>query len=223
MFRIVEMKKLKLGCKPLDTLLGEGIESGIITKIYGEPGTGKTNVCLLASIQCAQAGKKVVYIDTEGVSIERLRQMCADRDFKKIFDNILFFRPNSFEQQEENINEALKIDDVDLIVVDTINMFYRMKLEDDKDGVMRCFTRQVGNLQIATREKNLFVLVVEQVYTDKNGEIKPFTNRDTEYMIKTVIILEKKGIAQRQATIIKHRSQPEGKKTCFKITASGLE
>jgi DNA repair protein RadB len=88
---------------------------------------------------------------------------------------------------------------------------------------MRCFTRQVANLQIATREKDLFVIVVEQVYTDKNGEIKPFTNRDTEHMIKTAIRLDKKGVGERQATIIKHRSQPEDKKACFKITASGLE
>jgi len=42
-------------------------------------------------------------------------------------------------------------------------------------------------------------------------------------MIKTAIKLEKKGVGERQATIIKHRSQPEDKKACFKITASGLE
>ena len=218
-----EMKSLKLGCKPLDDLLGEGIESGVITKIYGETGTGKTNVCLQASRECAKAGHKVAYIDTEGVSIERLRQICATYDFKKILDNILFFSPNSFEEQEKMIANAIKIDEVNLIIVDTINLFYRISLEDDKEGTMRCFTRQAANLQIATRKKDLFVIVVEQVYTDKNGEIKPFTNRDTEHMVKTAIRLEKKGVGKRQAIIIKHRSQPEDKKVCFTITASGLE
>ena len=88
---------------------------------------------------------------------------------------------------------------------------------------MRSFTRQVVNLQIAAREKNLHVIAAEQVYTDKNGDIKPFTNRDIEHMIKTVIKLEKKGVGERQATITKHRSQPEGKKAFFTITSKGLE
>jgi len=220
---MLKMKSLKLGCKPLDDLLGEGIESGIITKIYGETGTGKTNVCLQASREWAKAGNKVAYIDTEGVSIERLRQICTNYDFKNILDNILFFSPNSYKQQEKMITDVIKIDKVNLIIVDTINLFYRINLENDKEGTMRGFTRQMANLQIATREKDLFIIVVEQVYTDKNGEIRPFTNRDTEHMIKTAIKLEKKGVGERQVTIIKHRSQPEDKKACFKITATGLE
>ena len=220
---MLSMKYLRLNCKSLDDLLGEGIESGIITKIYGEAGTGKTNVCLQASRECIKEGRKVAYIDSEGISIERLRQICVNYNLKKNINNILFFNPRSFEEQEKMITDALKIDGVRLIIIDTINLFYRISLEDDKEWVMRCFTRQIANLQIATREKDIFVIVVEQVYTDKNGEIKPFTNRDTEHMIKTVIKLEKKGVGERQATIIKHRSQPEDKKAYFKITESGLE
>jgi DNA repair protein RadB len=88
---------------------------------------------------------------------------------------------------------------------------------------MRSFTRQVAKLQISAREKNFHVIIVEQVYTDKNGDIKPFTNRDTEHMIKTIVRLEKTGVGERRAIIIKHRSQPEEKHTIFKITAIGLE
>jgi len=38
------MEILTTGCKPLDDLLGGGIESKTITKIFGEAGTGKTNL-----------------------------------------------------------------------------------------------------------------------------------------------------------------------------------
>ena len=217
------MNSLKIGCKPLDSLLGEGIEKGIISKIYGESGTGKTNICLQAARECAKSGLKVAYVDTEGVSIERLHQICKSHDFKKIFNNILFFKPKSLDEQRKIILDVTKKDDIRLVIIDTINMFYRINLEDDKEGTMRSFTKQVSNLQIATREKDLFVIIAEQVYTDKNGEIKPFTNRDTEHMIKTVIKLEKKDVGQRRAIIIKHRSQPEENKTCFKITEKGLE
>lgn len=219
-----EMKHLPLKCKPLDDLLGGGIESNIITKVYGEAGSGKTNLCLQAARECAATDKKVAYIDSEGVSIERLNQICAkDYVYKKILDNILFFRPTSLEFQEKMINNAIKIDGVDLIVVDTINLFYRIHLEDDKEGAMRSFMRQTANLQIAARGRDLQVIIAEQVYTDKNGDIKPFTNRDTEHMVKAIIKLEKTGTGERQATIMKHRSQPEGKKAFFTITTTGLK
>jgi DNA repair protein RadB len=217
------MTLLSLGCKPLDVLLGGGLESGIITRIYGEAGSGKTNFCLQAARECIRSGKRVAYIDTEGVSVERLRQICVDCDYEKILDDILFFTPTSFESQEQMICDAIATKGLGLIVVDTITMFYRLNLEDDREGGIRSFTRQVTNLQVAARQKNLFVIITEQVYTDKAGEVKPFTNRDAEHMTKTILRFDRKGIGQREATIIKHRSQPEGKKARFRISTIGLE
>ena len=218
------MKYLKLKCKPLDELLGGGIEKGTITEIYGEPGSGKTNLCLQAVRESVSNGKKTAFIDTEGVSLERLKQICQkDHDFEKIIDKILFYTPDSFESQEKMINEILNLEDIDLIVIDTMNLFYRVNLEDDKEACMRSFLRQMSNLQMGARKKDIFVIVSEQVYTDKNGDVKPFTHRETEHMIKTSVKLEKTGIGKRQATIMKHRSQPEGKTTAFTITACGLE
>jgi DNA repair protein RadB len=127
------------------------------------------------------------------------------------------------EEQESMIKEALKINNLGLIIVDTINLFYRINLEDDKELSMRSFTRQIANLQILSREKKIVAIIVEQVFTDKNGVIKPFTNRDTEHMVKTILKLEKVDLGIRQATIIKHRSEPEEKKAIFKITKKGLE
>jgi DNA repair protein RadB len=191
------MTLLSLGCKPLDELLGDGLESGIITRIYGEAGSGKTNFCLQAARECIRSGKRVAYIDTEGVSVERLRQICVDCDYKRVLRDILFFTPTSFESQEQMICDAIATKGIGLIVVDTITMFYRLNLEDDREGGIRSFTRQVTNLQVAARQKNLFVIITEQVYTDKAGEVKPFTNRDAE--------------------------QPEGKKASFRISTIGLE
>lgn len=215
------MKKLKSKCKPIDDLLNGGIEYGIVTMIYGESGVGKTNFCLQISKECANE-KKVIYVDSEGVSLERLHQICGDK-YKKIVDNILFFKPNSFNEQEKSIKSIKKIKDTGLVIVDTINLYYRMELEDDKDKAMRSFLRQMGNLQMIAREKNIPVVIVEQVYTDKNGEIKPFTHRETDHIIKTMIRFDKKEIGVRTANIMKHRSQPEGKSATFKITAKGLE
>jgi len=217
------MKYLPIKCKPLDDLLGGGIESKSITEIYGEAGSGKTNFCLQASRECALSGKKIAYIDSEGVSLERLNQICEGKDRKKIFSDILFFNPSTFKQQEELIKDALKIKDLELIVLDTFNLFYRLMLEDDEKFAIRSLNRQITDLQIASIKKDIFVVITGQVYSFEKDDVKPFAGRGVEHMAKTIIKLEKIGIGKRQATIIKHRSQPEGNKAVFAITATGLE
>lgn len=217
------MKRLQLKCKPLDDLLGGGIESNTITEVYGEAGSGKTNLCLQASRECVASGKKVAYIDTESVSIERIGQICKGYDYKKMLSNILFFVPTSFEEQEKMTYNAIKVDDVGLIVVDTFNMFYRIKIEDDEEGANRSLNRQMTNLQLAARKKDLYVLIAGQVYGIENDDVKPFAGRGVEHMAKTILKLERVSTGRRRATIVKHRSQPEGKKAFFNITGKGLE
>jgi DNA repair protein RadB len=226
MFCVIEsMTRLSLNCQPLDDLLGGGIENKSLTEFYGEAGTGKTNICLQAARECAKTGKKVGFIDSEGVSIERLQQLCTQKEYneKDILDNILIFSPTTQEDQEKMIKNAIKVQDIKLIIVDTLNIFYRLNLEEDKEKTMRLFSRQVAVLQKAAREKNLHVIITEQVYTDKNGDIKPFTNRDVEHIVKTIIKLEKTDIGMRKATIMKHRSQPEGNTATFQITRCGIQ
>ena len=217
------MKRLRLKCQPLDNLLGGGIDSNSITELYGEAGSGKTNICLQASRECAINGKKVAYIDSEGVSSERLNQICKDFDCKKIFSNILFFHPSSLEEQEKMIKNAIKIKNLELIILDTFNLFFRLTIEDSEKFAIRSLNRQITDLQLAAMKKNLYVIIAGQVYSTENDGIKPFAGRGIEHIAKTIIKIEKNGMGKRQATIMKHRSQPEGKKADFKITAVGLE
>lgn len=217
------MKRLQLRCKPLDDLLEGGIEINSITEIYGEAGTGKTNLCLQSSRECAASGKKVAYIDSGVVSSERLKQLCNDKDCKTILSNILFFNPSSFEEQEKMIKTALELKDLGLIVLDTFNSFYRLMLENDEKFADRSLNRQITELQIAAMEKNIYVIIAGQIYSTENDDVKPFGGRFIERMVKSIIKLEKISSGKRQATIIKHQSQPIGKKAIFSITAKGLE
>jgi DNA repair protein RadB len=127
------------------------------------------------------------------------------------------------DEQEKMIKNAIKIKDLGMIVFDTFNMFYRIKLEEDEKIASRSLNRQITNLQLAARKKNIPIIITGQVYTSEDGEIKPFAGRGIEHMAKTITRLEKIGTGKRQATIIKHRSIPEGKKTFFTITGTGLE
>ncbi|MFD1596627.1 ATPase domain-containing protein, partial [Haloplanus litoreus] len=63
------------GCPPLDDLLGGGFERGTVTQVYGPPAAGKTNLALSAAVQVAASGGTAVYVDTEGLSVDRFRQL----------------------------------------------------------------------------------------------------------------------------------------------------
>jgi len=72
-------------------------------------------------------------------------------------------------------------------------------------------------------KQNIYVIIAGQVYSTENNDVKPFAGRGIEHIAKTIVKLEKIGTGKRQATIMKHRSQPEGKKAFFSLTAQGLE
>ncbi len=217
------MKRLHINCKPLDHLLNGGIESKSITEVYGEAGSGKTNLCLQLSRECANNGKKVAYIDSEGVSLERLNQLLNGYNHKDILSKIIFFQPLSLTDQEEIIRKIIKIRDIELIILDTFNLFYRLILEDEEKPSFRSLNRQITDLQLASIKKNIYVIITGQVYSVENNDVKPFAGKGIEHIAKTIIKLEKIGISKRQATLIKHRSLPEGKKAIFTITSTGLE
>ncbi|MBN2066515.1 MAG: DNA repair and recombination protein RadB [Candidatus Thermoplasmatota archaeon] len=217
------MKRLLLNCNPLDRLLGGGVEEGTITEIYGEAGSGKTNFCLQATRECIASGEKVAYIDADGISIERLRQLCDGYDYKKILSHTLFFTPTSFEEQEQMVTKAINIDGIGMVIIDSFNMFYRMALEYDEEGVNRALNRQITTLQVAARTKGFYVILAGQVYSTEDHDVLPFAGRGIEHIAKTIVKFERVGIGKRQATIMKHRSQPEGKTAMFTITQHGLE
>lgn len=218
---------LLTGCNPIDELLGGGIECGIITQVYGEPGSGKTNLCLQAAIECSKAGKKVIYIDTEGLSFDRFTQIAGEKS-KEIAQNILIYEPMSFEEQYTAICESEKIssENVGLIVVDSATSFYRYELDDEDTGIQgrRELSNQIGFLQGIARKTGIAVLITNQIFSDvgNGGDVRPIGGRGIEHISKTILKLERVGTGERSAKIIKHRSRPEGDMRYFTITAEGL-
>jgi DNA repair protein RadB len=66
-------ERLSTGEAAFDDLLGGGLEPRVITQFYGGPASGKSVLCIIAAVSCLRAGKGVIFIDTEGFSIERCR------------------------------------------------------------------------------------------------------------------------------------------------------
>ena len=220
--------KVALGCRALDDLLGGGVEAGCITLLHGEAGSGKTNFCLQLARNVVRAGHKVIYIDTEGVSLERLEQMTGD-DYDVVAKNILFSEPYSFEEQEKLIDKAVKMTEgspaVGLIVIDSITMHYRLTMRDETRRDERYgLTRQIAKLLRVSRERDIPVVVTSQVYTDiDTGAYMPLGGHMLSHNAKAIVRFERTGLGTRTAVLDKHRHRAEGTRAAFRITAHGLE
>ncbi len=209
----------------IDALLGGGYETRIITTLYGPSSTGKTCLCILAAIETLKQGKKVVYIDTEGgFSIDRALQI--DPEFTSRLDNFLFFKPTSFAQQKQALDKIKDVaDQLSLIIVDSIAMFYRLEVSmaANYSDVNRDLNIQLIQLLQVAREQNIPVLMTDQVYAnlENRNEVVMVGGDLLKYTSKCVIELKKLGKFGR-AILKKHRSFPEGRSVDFLINEKGI-
>lgn len=215
----------------LDELLGGGFEKGTITQIFGPPSSGKSNITLSLAVNVAKNNRKVIYMDTEGgISIDRIKQI-AGSDFSKVANNIIVFEPTSFLEQNENLR-AIDVwlrknhDDVDLIVLDSAVALYRV--DDMKSSKLnKELGKQMGVLSKIARQYDVAVVLTNQIYSaideDGNNDVKAVGGTILQYWSKVIIQLERgEEINQRIATLIRHRSIPEGGKVKFSITSKGI-
>ncbi len=219
--------RVSTGTDALDQLLAGGIESDIISVIYGPGGSGKTNICLHCAISVIRSGKKAIYIDTEGgFSVERLRQLegYSDSVSKKIF----FLRPTSFGGQKKAFEklEGLVDDKIGLIILDSIAMLYRLEIGkgDHIFDLNRELGRQITFLSQIARKKKIPVLMTNQVYSsfDEPNSSAMVGGDLLKYQSKCLIELQNLRSSRRLAILKKHRSLPESKKVIFEIREKGI-
>ncbi|MFH0889819.1 MAG: DNA repair and recombination protein RadB [Candidatus Aenigmatarchaeota archaeon] len=221
--------KLKVA-KPLDNLLSGGIEAGALTNFCGPPGSGKTNVCMLAVVSAVESGKKVIYIDTEGgFSFERFKQLAGDKT-DNILDKIIFLEPKSLKEQEEMIRKCRNIaskEDIGLVVLDSSVALYRLEYAET-DDVMKA-NKQLGihlsMLSGMARDLKIPVVITTHVFKKNDSEILDVIGGDAiKYWCKSIILIDKtRETSVRSATIVKHRSITEGKSVNFLLTETGIE
>jgi DNA repair protein RadB len=216
---------IPFGCASIDSILGGGVESECVTLIYGEAGTGKTNLCLVLASNLASQGKKVIFIDTEGVSIERLRQVSGDR-FEPVSKNILFSEVHGFEEQEKMVEKAVKLadanDEVGLIVVDSISMYYRASSRGEP-SIRKTMSGQAVNLLRVARRRKIPVVVTSQVFTDVDtGNYEALGGHVLHHSAKVIVRLDRVGVGRRRAVVMKHRHVAEGTAAEFRIVQEGV-
>lgn len=222
----MKTERRSTGNTALDRLLGGGLEIRTITQFYGEPASGKSTLCMIAAVTCLRAGHTVVFIDTEGFSIERFRQI-AGTDTETIAERLFLFEPIDFEHQGAVIAEAekiLKTHKPGLLVMDSATALYRTDLEKGRDSI-QMLTRQMIQLLGYSRRYEIPVIITNQVYMDtvKNTYFG-LGGTALEHISKVIVRLEKADSAGfRRARLVKHRSQPEGAYFDYEITGDGIK
>ncbi len=215
----------------LDALLKGGFEKGVITQIFGPPSSGKSNITLTLAVNVAKTDKKVIYIDTEGgISIDRIKQISGP-DFQKVANNIIVFEPTNFLEQNDNI-KAIEIwlrknhDSVDLIVLDSAVALYRV--DDMKSSKLnKELGKQMGMLSKIARKFDIAVVLTNQIYNafddEGNNDIRAVGGTILQYWSKVILQLERGDeVNKRIATLVRHRSIPEGNQAVFSITSKGI-
>ena len=220
------MTKVDFGSPVINKLLNGGLDKDTITTVFGAAGSGKSNFAIIAAISAARRGR-VIFIDTESdFSVERAKQI--EPNIRNILKNITTIRPFEFTEQQKairDLREIIKKEDVELIVIDSLTMLYRLERPDDPKEINLELTKQLTILSSIARRNNIPILVTNQVYSnfDKRDAIKMVGGDILQYWSKCLIRLEKVGIGIRKAEIIKHRALPEGSAVFFQIVNSGLE
>lgn len=212
------------GSKCIDSLLGGGVETGTVTQIYGHSGTGKTSLCLMLARNAAKE-YKVAYVDTEGLSAERVRQIFGD---VSLFSNVFVYEVFEFRRQGVALKEAEKLcrsEKIKLIIVDCFTSLYRSELEDEKKQIRikRELTSQLTFLLGIARKYDLAVVITNQMFSDVSSGIdRPLGGPSIDHLSKVILALEKTE-NMRKATLIKHRWMKEGASCFYRITEKGIE
>jgi DNA repair protein RadB len=244
--------RISTGCSAIDDLLGGGFERGAVTQLYGPPAAGKTNLALSAAVELAADGDSTLYLDTEDLSIERLKQLAEatageDRppeglvdelpgdgdsdgdagmpDVDAIASRILITEAHTFEQQEEAVRDAEDLaSQVELIVLDSATGFYRLERTEQEDGeALRAVGRQLAHLLSLARKHDLAVVYTNQVFADPESDATRALGGNTlDHWSGTILRVDRFRGGNRRGTLEKHRSKAAGETATFKITQNGL-
>lgn len=216
-------KKISTDVLGFDRLLGGGLEPRMITQFVGEAGSGKSTLCLVSAVAVLRAGGGVVYIDSEGFSVERFSQI-AGENTEEFAKRIYIEEPMTFAEQGIMIagcESLLRAGKVGLIVVDSATALYRLEQMETKEALSMLSHQMMVLLALAKRF-DVPVVITNQVFMDlERHKLSGLGGTALAHISKAIVRVEKHD-GFRRAVVTKHRSQPEGVSWDFVITGDGV-
>ncbi len=220
-----KIEKVPSGVSCIDDLMDGGLEPGVITEIYGEGGAGKTNLSLQFAISVLSSGFKVIFLDTEGLSVDRLLQTCSGN--REMLKNLLLYRITSLDDQELSVIKADKMIERDrkikLLIIDSFTEFFRLEKSRDFQSRVGGMQKNISLLSGIAVRYSIPVLITNQIYMDVDtGKLSPFGGYVIDHSMKAIYNITKKEEGERVLAVSKHRSIEEGRSIPFWIVSYGL-
>ncbi len=231
--------KLTSGAKALDDLLGGGFETQAINEVYGEFGSGKTQIAHQLAVNVQRSKKEgglegqAIMIDTENTfRPERIIQMATayDMDPKETLQGIRVARAfNSHHQMllVEKIAELAKEVPIRLIVVDSLTAHFRAEYVGRgalADRQQKLNTHMHNLLRIADIN-NAVVLVTNQVQAKPDtffgDPTRPIGGHIVGHTATFRIYMRKSKGDKRIARLVDSPNLPEGE-AVFSVTKDGI-
>jgi DNA repair protein RadB len=184
---------------------------------------------MAGAVSAAVGGETAVYVDTEGLSVDRLEAMIGARSdaVEDVASRIVVSEAIDFAEQQEAVRDVAELAErAGIVVVDSVTGFYRLErtLEGDDGEALRKIARQVTHLLGLARQHDLAVVVTNQVYTDPEADrTRPLGGHTLAHWSGAVLRLERFRGGNRRIRLEQHRSREAGTTARFRITEDGLE
>ena len=112
---------ISTGSKAVDALLGGGIHTGMITDIYGESGSGKSQLCFTLCANISKYAAKTLFIDTVGTfRPERIMEIAGTQ---LALEKITYVRAYTTIDQINATKKILKVQPT-LVIVDSLTSLF---------------------------------------------------------------------------------------------------
>jgi DNA repair and recombination protein RadA len=243
-----EIRKLKTLVPELDALLGGGLETQAITEMYGEFGSGKSQIVhqLSVNVQLDEdsggLNGSAIYIDTENTfRPERIEQMVnglgiEDADPAEFLKNIHVARAHTSDHQMLMVESARELaaelrdsdKPVRLFIIDSLTAHFRAEYAGRGTLATRQqkLNRHMHDLFKLVDENNAVALVTNQVMSNPavffGDPTKPIGGNIVGHTATFRIYLRKSKGGKRIARLVDSPNLPEGEAT-FMVEEAGLK
>ncbi|MFX1311692.1 MAG: hypothetical protein ACFFHD_03630 [Promethearchaeota archaeon] len=235
---------LTSGSNNFDEILGGGFCSSKKYLIFGANKTGKTQLChqlcvqgykLLSEKLNGKNKMRIYYFDTENTfRPERIKDLAIffNVKYEKALKSILVAKIMSnsallfsLKGIEENVKNNLS----SVLIIDTINNYYRSDLSNNKISFTKTkntFLKILEIIDILTKENNLITVATAQVSPNfvENSIIRelPVGNQFLNHFFSNYVFLSHKDEKKNYVQMVNSLGV-SNKKLIFKITSNGIQ
>jgi len=233
--------RLTSGSKAIDEILAGGLETQTITEIYGEYGSGKSQLCHQMCVNVQLPSERgglnggALYIDTENTfRTERIVQMAQHLGLnpEEVVKNIVFAEAFTSDHQMfllENADKIVKDNNIRLIIVDSLTAHFRSEYLGREMLAERQqkLNKHMHRLIRLARAFNAVAVVTNQVMAKPDvffgDAVHPIGGHIVAHTSHTRLFLRKSSRGPtRIARLVSSPYLPEGERI-FKVTENGIE